>query len=94
MVIALFVDSILQSLLLALSFFSGAFVVPTLAGLLRFRVVETQLKAAILIGGFFALAGKLITLWGDPLPGNLIIIAGFTINAALIFIPLRNRKKP
>jgi SSS family solute:Na+ symporter len=89
--IALFVDSILQSLLLALSFFSGAFVIPTLAGLLRFRVIKTQLKAAALSGGFLALGGKLITLWGMSLVGNLIIVAGFVVNAALIFIPLKNR---
>jgi len=84
--IALFVTSILQSLLLALTFFSGAFVVPMLAGLLHLRVVKPQLIAAILAGGFFALAGKLINLWGDPLIGNLIIILAFGVNGGLLFV--------
>src|SRR5690606_4647860 len=50
-VIALFVTSILQSLLLALTFFSGAFVVPMLAGLLEKKVVVNQITAAMLTGG-------------------------------------------
>ena len=84
--IALFVTSILQSLLLALTFFSGAFVVPMLAGLLKLKVVKSQLTAAILAGGFFALIGKLINLWGDPQTGNLIIILAFVVNGGLLFV--------
>ncbi|HDR51459.1 MAG TPA: sodium:solute symporter family protein [Mariniphaga anaerophila] len=84
--IALFVTSILQSLLLALTFFSGAFVMPMLAGLLKLKVVKSQLTAAILLGGFVALAGKLINLWGDLLTGNLIIILAFVVNGGLMFV--------
>ena len=84
--IALFVTSILQSLLLALTFFSGAFVVPMLAGLLHLKVVKPQLIAAILAGGFFALAGKLVNIWSDPLVGNLIIILAFGVNGGLLFV--------
>ncbi len=88
-VIALFVTSILQSLLLALSFFSGAFVVPMVSGLLQRKVVKTQLTAAMLLGGFTALAGKIVSLGDAQLTGNLIIIAAFVINGALLFIPLK-----
>jgi SSS family solute:Na+ symporter len=90
--IALFVTSILQSLLLALTFFSGAFVVPMLAGLLKLKVIKPQLTVAILLGGFVALTGKLINLWGDPLTGNLIIILAFGVNAGLLFLRIWKRK--
>ncbi|HKL32616.1 MAG TPA: sodium:solute symporter family protein [Tangfeifania sp.] len=85
-VLALFVTSILQSLLLALTFFSGAFVVPMLAGLLKLKVVKPQLTAAVLAGGFVALAGKIINVWGDSLVGNLVIIAAFLVNGGLLFV--------
>ena len=85
--IALFVTSILQSLLLALSFFSGAFAIPMLAGLLRLKVVNHQLTAAILAGGFTALAGKITSIWINPFAGNLIIIFSFALNALLLFVP-------
>ncbi len=91
-VIALFVTSILQSLLLALTFFSGAFAVPMLAGLLRRKVVHKQLTAALLSGGFTALTGKIVSLLGEQQAGNFIIIAAFLINAALLFIPLKKTK--
>jgi SSS family solute:Na+ symporter len=85
-VVALFVTSILQSLLLALTFFSGAFVLPMLAGLLKLKVVKSQLTTAILAGGFIALTGKIINVWVDPLAGNLVIIAAFFVNGGLLFL--------
>ncbi len=88
-IIALFVTSILQSLLMALTFFSGAFVIPMVAGLLRLTTVKNQITAAMLAGGTVALAGKLVSLYGDPLTGNIIIIFSFFINAIFLFIPLR-----
>jgi len=92
-VVALFVTSILQSLLLALTFFSGAFVVPMLSGLLKFKVVKPQLTAAILTGGFVALTGKVINLWSDPLIGNLVIILAFVVNGGLLFVRIKKKKK-
>jgi solute:Na+ symporter, SSS family len=86
-VIALFVTSILQSLLLALTFFSGAFVVPMLAGLLRFKTVNRQVTIAMLAGGLTALAGKILALSGAENGGNALIISAFIINAVCMFIP-------
>jgi SSS family solute:Na+ symporter len=57
-----------------------------LAGLLKLKVIKPQLTVAILLGGFVALTGKLINLWGDPLTGNLIIILAFGVNAGLLFV--------
>jgi len=85
-IISLFITSILQSLLLALTFFSGAFVLPVLAGLLKIPVVKRQVMFAIITGGLIALTGKLININGYPLTGNLIIILSFVINSCLIFI--------
>lgn len=90
--IALFVTSILQSLLLALTFFSGAFVVPMLTGLLGKKVVVSQLTAAMLAGGVIGLAGKIITLTGLQLTGNLVIISAFAVNAFFLFVPIGPNK--
>ncbi|WP_167608659.1 sodium:solute symporter family protein [Maribellus sediminis] len=87
-VIALFVTSIIQSLLLALTFFSGAFVVPTLAGLLRLRVNKKRVVIAILSGGLIALAGKILFLAGYEKSGNLLIIVSYFINSLILFYPL------
>jgi len=92
MVIALFVTSILDSLLLALTFFSGAFVVPMLAGLLQLNVAKKQVFPAIITGGIVALLGKLLNYFNDSLTGNLIIVSAFAINAAILFVPLRISK--
>jgi solute:Na+ symporter, SSS family len=86
-VIALFVTSILQSLLLALTFFSGAFVVPMLAGLLRLRTINRQVTIAMIAGGITALTGKITALSGAENAGNILIILAFIINIICLFIP-------
>ncbi|HKL30910.1 MAG TPA: hypothetical protein VJ919_00170, partial [Tangfeifania sp.] len=75
------------------TFFSGAFVVPMLSGLLKFKVVKPQLTAAILTGGFVALTGKVINVWSDPLIGNLVIILAFLVNGGLLFVRIKKKKK-
>lgn len=84
-VIALFVTSIISSLLFALTFFSGAFVVPVLAGLLKFKVRKERVIPAIIAGGITALAGKIVNVFYFDLAGNIIIISAFIINSALLF---------
>ena len=86
-VVALFITSILQSLLLALTFFSGAFVLPMLAGLLNVPVIKRQLIIAISAGGLVALSGKLINLFACHMTGNLIIVLSFVINGIILFVP-------
>lgn len=92
MLIALYVTSIIQALLLALSFFSGAFVVPTLAGLLNLSVNKKRVVWAIVIGGLTALVGKVINIAIHPLTGNLLIILSYCINTTLLFAKRRNKK--
>lgn len=79
------VTSIVQSLLIALTFFSGAFIIPVLAGLVGFRNNRLQSNLAILLGGFVALAGKIVGLYGDSKFGNLLILGAFLLNALLLF---------
>ncbi len=88
-VIALFVTSIIQSLLFALTFFSGAFVVPTLAGLLNIRVNKTRVVYAIIIGGGVALSGKIVQGFYDGIIGNALILAGYFVNAGLLSLGRR-----
>jgi len=84
-ILSLKISSIVESLLLALSFFSGAFIIPTLAGLLKFRTSKIQSTTAIICGGLIALAGKIYSLYGDRVTGNLIIISAFMVNSVLLF---------
>lgn len=84
--LALSVQSIIQSLLIALTIFSGAFIVPTAAGLLGFRTGKLISSAAMITGGTIALIGKIMALKGDNITGNTLIISGFILNAAILFI--------
>ena len=83
--LALKITSIIQSLLIALSFFSGAFIIPVLAGLLGFRNNRIHSNLAMILGGLFALAGRITVIYGDSRVGNLIIFSAFCLNALLLF---------
>ncbi len=84
-IIALYITSIIQALLLALTFFSGAFVIPTLAGLLQINVNKNNVVYAMLAGGLIALAGKLINMFAHDLVGNTIILLAYLLNSAILF---------
>lgn len=84
--LALNVQSIIQSLLIALTIFSGAFIVPTAAGLFGFRTSKLRSASAMIAGGAIALTGKIIALYGGNTVGNLLIITGFVLNAMILFI--------
>ena len=84
-VIALFVTSIIQALLFALTFFSGAFVIPTLAGLLKIKVNKNRVIYAIIIGGLVALCGKIVHNFYDEILGNIIIVSSYLINILILF---------
>lgn len=90
--ISLFVTSIIQALLFALTFFSGAFVVPTVAGLLKLRIQKERIVYAIIIGGLVALSGKIIHAFYNDILGNSIIMFSYIINIAILFAPTKNRK--
>lgn len=85
LLVALYVTSIIQALLLALTFFSGAFIVPTVAGLLKLKVNRNRVVAAMVAGGAVALSGKVVNLFVHELAGNLIIIFSYFVNSALLF---------
>lgn len=83
--LSLWVTSIVQSLLIALTFFSGAFILPVLAGLLGFRNTKLHSNLAIVLGGLVALTGKIIAVTGNSMAGNLVILSAFVINGLLLF---------
>lgn len=91
--IALFVTSIISSLLFALTFFSGAFVVPVLAGLLKLKVNKGMIVAAVVTGGITALTGKIINVFYADLLGNIVIISAFIMNSVLLFLPKKMVRK-
>jgi SSS family solute:Na+ symporter len=94
MIISLKVTSIVSSLLMALSFYSGAFIIPMVAALFNLPYNKRFSIAAMLSGGILALSGKLMMTFGSAETGQIILISGFIVNALLIFIPFgRERKK-
>jgi SSS family solute:Na+ symporter len=92
MIIALFVTSIIGALLFALTFFSGAFVVPVLVGLLNLKVNRNLVTWAIILGGLIALAGKITGTFYDSFTGNMIIIFGYVVNIFLLFGVSKHKK--
>lgn len=87
MLISLKVTSIVSSLLLALSFYSGAFIIPMIAALFNLPYNKRFSIAAMLSGGILALSGKLIMTFSDMKTGQYILISGFVLNALLLFLP-------
>ena len=88
-VIALFITSIVQTLLFVLTVFSGAFFVPTLAGLLNLKVNKKMVVVAIITGGVVALSGKIVHDFYNDFMGSCIILSTYVLNACLLFIPSR-----
>lgn len=91
LLIALKITSVLQSLLLGLSFFSGAFTLPILAGLAGWRVNKKFVLMAMLTGGSLALAGKILTDSYAHQWGFLVTLAGFALNFLLLKIPDKSK---
>jgi len=85
LLVALTVPNIIQSLLLAFSIFSGAFLLPTLMGLKQWPCARSAARAAALAGGLLALTGKILDLHACP-TGNLLILYAFIINALILWI--------
>ena len=89
----MFITSIVQALLFALTVFSGAFFVPVIAGLLRLEVIRKRVIAAIIFGGIIALVGKTVHDFYHERAGNIIIIATYFISILLLFVPTSKGEK-
>ncbi len=89
--IALKVTSIINTLLLALSFYSGAFIVPIIVALAGFKVNKKMSIPAMVMGGGIALSGKIMISYFDLSVGNWIIISAFVINFLILSIPAKTK---
>lgn len=85
--ISLKVTSIVSSLLMALSFYSGAFIIPMVAALFNLPFNKRFGISAMLSGGILALSGKILMTFHHPEIGFFVLISGFVLNAILIFMP-------
>lgn len=92
MLISLKITSIVGSLLLALSFYSGAFIVPMAAALFGLPYNKRFSIPAMLIGGILALTGKLMMTFHHQDLGQYVLISGFVVNGLLLFVPGRKFK--
>ncbi|MBF0484184.1 MAG: sodium:solute symporter family protein [Candidatus Omnitrophica bacterium] len=84
--IALLTNSIIDSLLLGLSFFTGAFVCPVLAGLAGWKINEWFVMLAVIVGGCLSVSGKIVMMNGANVLGNVLIVIGFLFNAVILVI--------
>lgn len=91
MLISLKVTSIVSSLLLALSFYSGAFIIPMAAALFNLPYNKRFSIFAMISGGILALCGKLMMTFNYPEAGQYVLISGFAVNVLLLFLPFRNK---
>lgn len=92
LIIALKVTSILNALLLSLTFFSGAFIIPVIAGLADWPIRRGNVIYAIVIGGTLALTGKILTdLYGIAI-GYWLILAAFVLNASILLAGSKAKK--
>lgn len=84
--VALFVSSIIQALLFALTVFSGAFALPVLFGIFKIRVVKNRIVAAMLTGGSIALAGKIVQVYIDETTGNILLPASYLLSCLVLLV--------
>lgn len=84
--VALKLKFILNSLLLTLSIYSGALIIPCFAGILGYRFKKFYVLSAIIVGGITALLGK---IYGGNY-SNYILIFAFFINTLIL---ITGRKK-
>jgi SSS family solute:Na+ symporter len=89
--IALKETSILGTLMLSLSFFSGAFILPVLAGIAGWKVNKQTAFAAMIAGGVTALTGKILQEIFHFEWGYWLILAAYIINGVLLFFPKKNK---
>ncbi|MFV0365241.1 MAG: sodium:solute symporter [Mangrovibacterium sp.] len=86
LVIALYATSIVNTLLLALSFYSGAFIVPIILALWGVKVNKKNATTAMLVGGLMVLGGKLLATYLHFSLGNYILIVAFAVNYIILKI--------
>ena len=86
--ISLKMKYILSTLLLALAVYSGAFIIPVLAGIFGFKCRKEIVVAAVILGGITSLIGKI--LGGDI--GNIISISAFLINGGVLYLGNKIKK--
>ncbi|HPS11793.1 MAG TPA: sodium:solute symporter family protein [Prolixibacteraceae bacterium] len=82
--IALNFTSIIGILMIALTVYSGAFMVPILFGLTGVKIAPNALTPAVIAGGATALAGKILFSAGITGPGNAVIISSFILNGIIL----------
>ncbi|WP_304206312.1 sodium:solute symporter family protein [Fusobacterium perfoetens] len=87
--VAIKMKYILATLLLALSIYSGAFIVPTFLGIFGFRAKEEIVITSIVVGGVVALIGKMV---GGSV-GNYISISTNFINGIILYLGKKNKKE-
>ena len=91
--ISIFVTSIVQALLFALTVFSGAFVVPVFAGLLQLNVIKERVVPAIIVGGLVSLSGKIIHDYYHEHIGNALLIGTYVISSLFLFASFSIKSK-
>ncbi len=89
-IIALFValhfTDIIETLLLALAVYAGAFTVPVLWGLAGFRSKPKFVAAAIIAGGIIAMTAKVLPAITEEHLADFLTVAAFAVNAIFMAV--------
>lgn len=85
--------SIIGMLLMALTVYSGAFILPIILGLAKLKIHSAYVSVAILTGGSIALIGKImahtsLSAWSDA-----VIISAFFLNAIILLFGARKKTR-
>jgi solute:Na+ symporter, SSS family len=86
MIIALNFTSIIQTLLVALTVYAGAFTVPILWGLVGPKVQSIYVMWAIVCGGVISVVGKVMSLMHIKDLGNAMLILSFVVSMVIMFL--------
>ncbi|MDA3927954.1 MAG: hypothetical protein PF541_03290 [Prolixibacteraceae bacterium] len=89
-VITLNFSSIIGMLLIALSVYSGAFILPILAGLIGFKIKSKYVSTGIIVGGIVALIGKLLAYSEFSEYSTAVIISAFALNGIVLILGSKN----
>lgn len=91
--IAINFTSIIGMLLMALTVYSGAFILPVILGLAKIKCHSTYVSIAIVTGGTIALIGKILAHTELDNWSDFTIISAFFINALILLLGKRKLKK-
>ncbi len=91
--ISLWYSNVIGTFLIALSVFSGAFIVPVIFALMGYKCRSSIFAVSgMVVGASMALAGKILGISGYKFAGDILVLSAFVANGTLILAPTLIRR--